>query len=146
MKSFLSAILILASVNASAKTIKLFSFWAGFADDVQTSFMLNEDLGRAWVNVLTIHDFDDDTDEVDHYVKVDGLSYNQETKEVIYTDGKSEVVCARYITRGRGIFRNTRLVNTKDCQFVESREVRSVDDGFYVRTKKYDVVSLKIII
>lgn len=144
MKTLLAALLVLASVSASAKTIKLYSAWQGFADEINPEFMVNADLGRAWVNVVTVHDWDEDTDENDHFVKVEGLSYNQDTQEVVYTDGNSEVVCAVYSTRGRGIFRSTRLRNSGDCKFVQTTEVRSVDDGYYVRTKKYDVVSLKV--
>jgi hypothetical protein len=144
MKTLLLSLLLLASVNASAKTIKLFSFWAGFADDVQTTFVVNEELGRAWVNVVTIHDLGDESDEVDHFVKVEGLSFDKATQEVVYSGGEFKVTCARYVTRGRGIFRSTRLINSDACRFVESREVRSIDDGFYVRTKKYEVVSLEI--
>lgn len=144
MKTLLAGLLVLASVSASAKTIKLYSMWDGFADAIETKFMVNADLGRAWVNVVTVHEWDEEDDYEDHFVKVEGLSYNQDTQEVVFTDGNTEVVCAAYSTRGRGIFRSTRLRNSGDCKFVVTKETRSVDDGFYVRTKKYEVVSLKI--
>lgn len=144
MKALLISLLALASINASAKTIKLYSIWDGFADDIQPEFMINKDLGRAWVNVVTVQEWDEDDDYNDNFIKVEGLTYNQETKEVVYSEGTKSVVCAAYQTRGRGIFRRTVLKNTSDCQFVISKETRSVDDGFYVRTKKYEVVSLKI--
>ena len=144
MKVLLTIALVLTSLTASAKTIRLKSMWSGFADDIETKFMVNADLGRAWVNVITIHEWDEDDDYNDHFVKVEGLSYNTETKEVVFTDGTSEVVCATYSTRGRGIFRSTRIRNTGACTFKVIKEYRDVDDGYYVRTKKYDVVLLEI--
>lgn len=144
MKKILTTLLVFASVSASAKTIKLYSAWQGFADEINPEFVVNADLGRAWVNVITVHDWDEDTDEDDNFVKVEGLSYKQDTQEVIYADGNTEVVCAVYSTRGRGIFRSSRLRNSGNCKFIQTTETKSVDDGFYVRTKKYDVISLKI--
>lgn len=144
MKALLITLLTLTSLTASAKTVRLFSIWDGFADDIQPEFMVNADLGRAWVNVVTVHEWDEEDDYNDNFIKVEGLSYNPNTKEVIYTEGNQEVVCAAYSARGRGIFRRTSLRNTNDCKFVVTKETRSVDDGFYVRTKKYEVVSLEI--
>lgn len=142
MKALLITLLTLTSLTASAKTVRLFSMWDGFADDIQPEFMVNAE--RAWVNVVTVHEWDEEDDYNDNFIKVEGLSYNPNTKEVIYTEGNQEVVCAAYSARGRGIFRRTSLRNTNDCKFVVTKETRSVDDGFYVRTKKYEVVSLEI--
>lgn len=49
MKTLFAGLLILTSINASAKTIKLYSAWQGFADEMNPKFMVNADLGRAWV-------------------------------------------------------------------------------------------------
>lgn len=145
MKSLLVLALLLTSVAASAKSIRLFTVRSGYADEIQTEFKVNKDLGRAWVNVMTITDYwDEDEDITDNYIKVEGLSYDKDTQEVVYTEQEATVVCASIRSRGRGIFRHLRMDNTSECSFRIATEFKDVDDGFYVRTKKYDVVYLDI--
>ena len=128
MKALLTIALVLTSLTASAKTINLFSVRSGFADDIEAKFMVNADLGRAWVNVIIGQDWGDEYDETDNFIKIEGLSYDQETKEVVYTDGTTEVVCAAFSSRGRGIFRSTRIRNTNACSFKVTKEYRDTDD------------------
>lgn len=144
MKQLLTVLLILTSVSASAKSITVFNKWAGYADDMIPEFMVNKDLGRAWVNIVTVDDWGEDEYETDNFVKIEGLSFNQETQQIVYTDGTSEVVCATVRTRGRGIFRRTKIVNSGECNFVHTVERRSLDDGFRVSRRKYDIIRLEI--
>jgi hypothetical protein len=145
MKSLLLSVIILATFNVSAKSIRVHTTLDGWGD-VSASFEINADLGRAWVN-LEIDDApsDPDSDSYDKRVKIEGLSYEVDTKEVIYTSENGIVtVCSQTRTRGRGIFRNTRMKNTQACFFEEGKEIRSHDDGFYVSTRKYQTLTLVI--
>lgn len=144
MKQLLTALLVLTSISASAKSIVVFDGLTGDANDTTAEFMINQDLGRAWVNIVTSHDWGEDEFEEDNFVKVEGLSFNQDTQEVIYTDETLEVVCATLITRGRGIFKRTKLVASGNCSLVDSVETRSIDDGFRIKKRKYTTVKLQI--
>jgi hypothetical protein len=145
MKSVLLSFLILITFNVSAKSIRVHKTLDGWGE-ITPSFDINAELGRAWVN-LEIDDSpsDPDSDSYDKRVKVEGLSYDTKTKEIIYTSEDGLVtVCAETRTRGRGIFRSTRIKNTQACFFEEGKVVSSYDDGFYVRTRKYQTLTLVI--
>jgi hypothetical protein len=145
MKSLLLSVFILATLNVSAKSVRVHTTLDGWGD-VSASFEINADLGRAWVN-LEIDDApsDTDSDTYDKRIKIEGLSYDVDTKEVIYTSENGIVtVCSQTRTRGRGIFRNTRMKNTQACFFEEGKEIKSHDDGFYVTTRKYQTLTLVI--
>jgi len=145
MKSLLLSMLLMASLSASAKSIELYSTWDTTAD-INPTFDINAELGRAWVN-LEIDDSPSDLDSSswDERIKVDGLSYDNDTKEIIYTDENGDVaVCANTRTRGRGIFRNTRLLSTKTCKFKKGTKVKMVDDGYHIRKRVYQTISLII--
>jgi len=98
-----------------------------------TSFGINQELGRAWLVITEIDDSFEETDEREFRVKLDGLTFNSETKEIIYTDRDSnKIVCARYYHK-RGIFGHTGINKTNNCKINKSYEVEEVDDGFYIK-------------
>lgn len=145
MKNVLLLMMIFTATTAAAETIKVYSTWNQWAE-LTATFDTNPSLGRAWVNIeVDESPSDPDWDPTDHRVKVDGLYYNNEIDAVVYANENGvETICAQTRTRGRGIFRRTNLVSTKSCKFKTSYEVRSVDDGYHVRKRKYKVLSLVI--
>lgn len=144
MKILVIALLSVSTLAANAATIKLHSTWNLWAD-IKPTFEINAELGRAWVN-LEIDDSPSDPDSMseDLRVQVKGLTFDMNTQEVIFDDNGAKVVCAKVITRGRGIFRNSRIYNTANCQFNQFVETKMVDDGYYVTKKKYNVTTLEI--
>jgi hypothetical protein len=144
MKSMLIALLTLASASSFAKTINLYTTWNTHAQ-ITSKFDINADLGRAWVS-LDINDSPNDSESMseEKRIKVQGLSYDAQTNEVIYTSDGRNIVCAVAVTRGRGIFRNTTIKNSKDCSFKTIIETKMVDDGFNVRRQRYQTIQLVI--
>lgn len=128
MKSILFIALLTSTLFATEVHLKSFRHQYDFSYDPE--FMINKDLGRAWVNVLEIDDSDnEDTWENDHFVKVEGLKL--EGSNIVYND----TVCATVTTRGWRIFRHDVIRLTNKCYFETRKEVVSYDDGFYVRKK-----------
>lgn len=143
MKSFILTALLLTSFTASATEIKIYSTWANWGQIDFMTFDINSSLNRAWVTMeLDSSPSDPDSEPEELRIKVDGLTYDSETKEIIFTNENDiQTVCANMKTRGRGIFRNTRLRKTGNCKFKKSYEIRTRDDGYHVTKKRYQVIT-----
>lgn len=143
MKKFLVSLMVFASFNvlAEVKTIQLEKTLSGYYSHMQGEFAINSELGRAWVVVRGV--FSDPESSSDEYrIKIEGLSYNKETKQVVYTDGERTAVCANIkITR---ILKDQFVKQTEACKFEERTIKARVDDGFEIKTKAYDIFDLKI--
>ncbi len=143
MKKFLVSLLVLASFNvlAEVKTIQLEKTLSGYYSNMQGEFAINSELGRAWVVVRG--NFSDPESSSDEYrIKIEGLSYNTATKQVVYTNGDKTAVCANIkITR---VFKDEVIKQTEACTFTERTVKVQVDDGFEIKTKAYDILDLKI--
>lgn len=147
MKKLMTIALLtsLFSVASYAKEVKVFETWDSYAD-ISASFDVNPALGRAWVVVeIDSAPMDPDWDPEERRVKVEGLTYDVDSKSVIYTDETSSVVCMEEVSRGRGIFRRTFLQTTGNCTFTQKIVTKYVDDGFHVKKKKYAQTILNII-
>lgn len=129
------------NIFAETKTIELEKVMANYYNSLSGVFAINSELGRAWVEVIGHYSDPDSLDDVTR-VKVEGLSYNQATKQIIFTENGSEVVCANIkITR---VFKDEVIKPTGACRF-EARTIKvKVDDGFEIKTKAYDILDLKI--
>lgn len=143
MKKLLVLLLALASMSSFAQTIKLYQTMFTYARITET-FELNKDLGRAWINLEVDTSMDPDITPDDVRVKIEGLTYNTETKEVIYTSEGKLTVCAFEKTTRWSIFKNTRLVMTEDCEFKQRIITKMVDDGFEIKKRQYLIVELVI--
>ncbi len=99
-------------------------------EDLTAHFEVNRDLGRAWIDVeLT-------PESPGSYIAahepevlpraVDGLYYDQASKQVIYRNGTNRVVCAEDSTFLWG----KSLKETGQCPLSVTSETRQVDDGF----------------
>ncbi len=98
-----------------------------------TNFEVNPKLERAWLVITEIDDSFEETDEREFRVKLDGLAFNSNTNEIIYTDSDSnKIVCAYYFQK-RGIFGYKRINKTNNCKINKSYKVQEVDDGFYIK-------------
>jgi len=138
MKKFLALALCLCSLNVFADVTV---FKTGFINrTILGTFKVNPELGRAWVEV-EVYGSHSDSDSDYYRVKVDGLSYDAQTKEVVWDYQGERIVCARETTAGRSIFRYTYIKNI-DCDFKLSSVVENVDDGFEVVRRKYAVLKL----
>jgi len=143
MKKLLGTLLLTMTAVASANSVKIYSTW-DYTAEITPRFEINADLGRAWLEVEVDScgmDPDCDSDEV--RVKVEGLKFNTELKQIELTQNGETFVCADVRTRGRGIFRSTRLRETGNCTFNKVIEIKNVDDGFYIKRRKYQTIFLE---
>lgn len=143
MKKLLGIMLLTMTSIASANTIKIYSTW-DYTARITPRFEINADLERAWLEIEVDScgsDSDCESDEV--RVKLDGLTYDAVSKQIIYNSENVSIVCAEERTRGRGIFRNTRMIETGNCTFENKFEIKMVDDGFFIKKKKYQTLYFK---
>jgi hypothetical protein len=104
---------------------------------VNAKFDADSDLGRAWVDVEKFDtEFFPSRNTVNR--KVDGLSYDEATKDVVYQLGAKAVVCAQT----SNFLGMTTLRPTGNCPLVVSYEERSVDDGFRPSTQKFAKITM----
>jgi len=94
------------------------------SQSVNAKFDVDPELGRAWIDVEKV-DSEYFTTRSTQKQRVDGLSYDPESKEVIYRSGTNAVVCGE-ATSFLGI---TRVRTTDNCPLVVSYEKQSIDDG-----------------
>jgi len=98
--------------------------------ELSAHFDVNRDLGRAWIEVELTQDSPGIyivTQEPEVFPRaVDGLYYDQASKQVIYRNGTTRVVCAEDSTFLWG----KSLKETGQCPLSVTTETRQVDDGF----------------
>jgi hypothetical protein len=143
MKSILLALTLMTSSTFASEILVDKRIAAGFVRSVSGEFKVNEDMGRAWIE-LRIGEGWRSTDLPPNpsyeRVQVPGLSLQNETI-VIDVDG-SQVECA-YMANV-GIFR-TRVVRMNGNCEIETRESKEVvDDGF--ETRRVVVLSTYLIV
>ena len=138
MKRLITLALMICSFTALADVV-VYKGWEAHRTILGT-FKVNPELGRAWVEV-EVYGIHADSDSDFYRVKVDGLSYDSESKEVVWDYEGQRVVCAKEVTSGRSIFRHTYIKNI-DCTFKQSVMTELVDDGFEVVKRKYAVLKL----
>lgn len=139
MKTLIATILATASLNAFAVSIPLHEQTVYSLPRVQGEFKINEEMGRAWVE-LSI-DTSSDVDSSPDYVRVQVPGLSVVGGSVVLNVEGQQVECAKI--RPVGIFRYRMARATGNCQFKSTVERRSVDDGFEVRKVKVLSVSLE---
>lgn len=145
MKAFIALTALLTSLVSAADTIKLMEYRDSRDVDVwATTFRVNKELNRAWVEVTLAESFFDDLHYDDTNVKVEGLSYDPELNGVIYNNGTEEIVCGTFYNARWVIDRGMSFRDTGRCRFETKKFVKEVDDGFYIKKVKMVEVSLII--
>ncbi len=93
-------------------------------------FDVNRQLGRAWIDVELTPTTITEAQESEVIPRgLDGLYYDQTSKQVIYRNGLGQVVCAE----DWHFLGSTSLKDTGQCRLSLSSEKRTVDDGFQGR-------------
>lgn len=144
MKKLMIALCVLGTSALQAGEIKIksisqYEMW-GSATATST-FGINPELGRAWVEVTTTsNDPDGGTSDVER-IKLEGLKFDTQTNTVVIDHEGKITTCAELKVVGRSIFRHKVLKMTEDCEF-EGRWVKvSYDDGFEIKqTQVYKIV------
>ena len=109
---------------------------------VTKQFMANPELGRAWIEVSVTNDPDSSSD--DTRIKLDGLSFDQQSNEVVLLHEGRLVVCATFAESGRWIFRQRVMKETGKCQFKGVWKKITYDNGFEIKTTRNYIISLVV--
>ena len=137
MKTLIATVLALTTLNAVAASIPVFE--GSRYSVLEGSFGINEEMGRAWVEVAESSGMSsDDSGPAYSRVKLDGLSIVAGSV-VLAVDGQ-QVECAKI--KPVGIFRYRVARATGNCKFTTKLETRVTDDGFEVRKNTVKVLLL----
>lgn len=143
MKMILVAVSALMLSTAFAGEVKIFNksiYEIGYSRSITPSFVINEELGRAWVEV-DVADQDPESMGSTYRVKVEGLSYDKNSSSVVIEHEGEVVTCAEMKSRGRSVFRTTYLKMSERCSFKGEWKTITYDDGFEIKkTQKYNIV------
>jgi len=113
-------------------------------EDLAAHFDVKRDLGRAWVDVEvtpeTPGSYIAAHEPIEFRRSVDGLYYDQATKQVIYRNGTTQVVCAE----DTSFLWGKSLKETGQCPLSVTSETRQVDDGFNGHQETIGKVTLEL--
>lgn len=137
MKKLFVALMAMTTSLAFAADIKLLEVPAWGARFESATFVVNQALGRAWVEVDTGDNRFQDSDTTTYQVKVEGLSYDAATKNVVMEHEGRSVVCGTLYKRRFVIGNPWEVRKSGNCPFKSTRVNVSIDDGFDVRRVRY---------
>jgi hypothetical protein len=146
MKNLILSLALTFSSIAAADSVKIFEI-ANYGvpkHDVSTSFEINEELGRAWVNVTLADQRFEDRSYDHHRVKIAGLSMNSEKTAIVLEQDGALVDCAT-VTPKSGVFGRKLIIRpTGRCTFETKIAQVAVDNGFEIRNVRTIQVYLKV--
>jgi hypothetical protein len=128
MKKFLIAFLAIISFSALAGEITLYNKPTSETRDFSFNgfeFGINKDLGRAWV-IIKLSELGDGPVAYDERVKVEGLSYNPTSQEVLLDVEGTQIVCAKV----KYNFFGTRIKKTCRFTFKKNYYTKELDNGY----------------
>jgi hypothetical protein len=106
----------------------------------------NPQLKRAWVEVEVEGNYStDNIGRENGYLrkKIDGLSLDPNTKNVIFTKNEGPpVTCATFVKGG--MFSGDKLKPTGACKFTTKTKSSHIDDGFRLRNRTFIVVDMNV--
>jgi len=121
----------LSTAHAAANSISILKMPASSLEPSKSkSFVINPELGRAWVEVDFHYALSESSD---HYrIAVPGLRYDKANSEVIFESDGNRVVCATVVQKGWGIFKHDRVKATGACELTHRYVKLPVDNGFTI--------------
>ncbi len=133
MKKFIALFALVLSTVAAAESTMIFETQNTYAD-VEASFEVNKDLGRAWVNVVLSETSGDSTTYQDNRVKIEGLSYDVASKNIILQKDGQEIICGNVYNRRWVIDFGGSVRNSDRCSFTVKKAKKQIDNGFEIYT------------
>lgn len=94
------------------------------------SFVINEAMGRAWVEVDFYYALSETSDN--YRVAVPGLRYDRELSQVVFESDGKRVVCATVANKGWGVFKQKHVLATGNCELSHRYVKKPVDNGFTI--------------
>lgn len=107
-----------------------------------STFVVNPELGRAWVEITKHYNFSDSPAEVVR-VTVPGLSFDAGRGAVVFETEGREVQCATVREAGRWLFKSQVVEPTGQCELTQRYTEVPVDDGFAVERIEHFEVHFK---
>ena len=108
-------------------------------DRIDTDFEINAELERAWVEITYIVTGHQENIKDFERIKIEGLSYNASTKEIILDADGVQKVCAKVKTNFFGTFVN----ETGECKFTKKFYIVQEDNGFEIKKVNKLKITLK---
>lgn len=135
MKVLLAALVLFTASLSFAKEVVVFEFSNySFSYGVNSSFAVNEEMGRAWVEIEVVEDTNYSQSSRKYYArKFEGLSYNEALQAVVYENDGQLVECAK-VRHGGRIFRGLSVKATGNCKFNHRYVKVPYDDGYRTGT------------
>ena len=130
MKKFIAILALVLSTVAAAESTLIFQTKNYSNYDVYPEFQVNKELGRAWVNVVLSEYVGDSSNYFDNRVKIEGLSYNPETKEIVLEKDGQQIVCGSIYNRRWVIDIGGSVRTTGRCTFSVKKIKVVEDNGF----------------
>lgn len=136
MKMFALALSLLLFSPAHAREILVFDLSPGtfespvsYGHGVYSSFNVNQEMERAWVETVVVDRPSYSQSPRNHYrAKIEGLSYEANTQKVVLHSEGQMVECAT--VRTTRVFRETRVTPTGNCRFTHRYVKVPYDDGY----------------
>jgi len=115
--------------------------WYEIGNDayVDQEFVVNEEMGRAWIE-FSVSNRDPDSTSQEFRTRLDGLSFDAASSSVVIDHEGQIVTCANVVTKGRSVF-STRVVKpTGNCKIEGKWREIIYDDGYEMKkTYKYTI-------
>lgn len=130
MTKFFILLTVLFSIGANATETVVFESvpYSNRYYKIDTNYEVNPSMGRAWLEIEFQRLRDSDRDKTVR-VKVPGMSFDQNTKDIVYNG----VVCGTRYYKG-GLFGGFyKIRETGNCQIKVIKDRTMYDDGFNTR-------------
>lgn len=132
----------LPAVHAASDDTRIFQApKSAFEASKSKKFVINPELGRAWVEVNLYYTASESTDY--YRVAVPGLSYDPSRAEVVFDADGKRVVCATVEQSGWWLFRHENVKPTGACELTHRYVKVPVDNGFAVEHIEHFEVHFK---
>lgn len=142
MKNLLLVVSMFMMGSAFAGEITVFdksSYEIGYNVTVSQEFVVNEEMGRAWIE-FSVSDSDPDSTSDEYRTKLDGLSFDTNTSSIVLEHEGQLVTCANVVTKGRSVFKTRVIKPTGNCAFKGEWRTIVYDDGYEMKkTHRYSV-------
>lgn len=141
MKTILTFLFAVTSLSSFAQSIVLEDARDIFST-VTTQYVFNNGTGAAGIQTTYGYNDADSINDVYNFT-IKGLSYNQQTEEIVFDNGVNEYVCAR-LEQKRFIFKYKTLVETGNCQIENKIYNRVVTQTDGINSRQIKVTNRRI--
>jgi hypothetical protein len=144
MKALILSLALLTSLPALASTTLILDLVNSRWSYDGVSYRINEELGRAWLEVNLSDSGSENTSYRTERVKLEGLRYDAGSQQIVLEQNGELVVCADVRELPRRVFNRVGIYPTGRCTFSSRRVRLPYDNGFEIRTRRHLQVFMTI--